>query len=289
MASTKYGHAALAAAMVLIGPALAVGAVFPGAKWQVAEPASQGVDAAKLETAIEYLKAHSGRNGARQLFIVRNGYVIWQGDQTDKVHGIWSCTKSFTSTCLGLLIDDGKCTLDTLAADYLPAMAKTYPKVTLRHFATMTSGYRAIGDEPRGGYLHGPSTTPFVPARQPLFPPGSHYAYWDSAMNQLANALTRIAGEPLDRLFDRRIAEPLGMDSSEWRWGDFGELGGPRVNGGSGNNNDMFVIPAWRMVIVRLGLDQADHPITDEEYGHFLQRVGRSVTSDPSRPGHRPL
>jgi len=187
------------------------------------EPTTQGVDAAKLEAAIEYLRTHSGRDGARQLVVVRNGYLIWQGDQADKIHGIWSCTKSFTSTCLGLLIDDGKCKLDTPAKDFVPAMAQTYPKVSLRHFATMTSGYRAVGDEPRGGYLHGPSQTPLVPGPKPLFPPGSHYAYWDSAMNQFANVLSRIAGEPLDQLFKRRVADPIGMNPNEWRWGDYGE------------------------------------------------------------------
>ena len=372
MTTTRYCAAALLAALVLTRPASAGDTAFPRAEWQEADPASQGVDRAKLEAAVEYLKAHAGRDGVGELVIVRNGYVIWQGDRRDKVHGIWSCTKSFTSTCLGLLIDDGKCTLDTLAKDFLPAMAKAYPAVTLRHFTTMTSGYRAIGDEPRGRYLHGPSQTPLAPNPEPLFAPGSHYAYWDSAMNQFAHVLTRIAGEPLDELFRRRIADPIGMDPNEWRWGDFGDVDGFRVNGGSGNNNnhvfisarqmarlgrlflhrgnwsgrqlisaawvdqatsvqvppatplghpesgidgpgvygfnwwsngrhpdgrpkwpgapagtfaasghnnnDMFVIPDWNMVITRLGLDQADHAITDKEYGLFLRKVGQAIT-----------
>jgi len=376
---TRYA-ATFLAALALTWSASAADPVFPGDEWREVDPASQEIDGAKLETAIEYLKAHSGRDGVGQLVIVRNGYLIWQGDQVDKVHGIWSCTKSFTSTCLGLLIDDGKCTLDTLAKDFLPAMAETYPAVTLRHFTTMTSGYRAIGDEPRGGYLHGPSKTPFAPNPKPLFAPGTHYAYWDSAMNQFAHVLTRIAGEPLDQLFKRRIADPIGMDPNEWRWGDFGAVGGIRVNGGSGNNsrhvfisarqmarlgwlflhrgnwngrqlispawvdqatsvqvpaatplghpesgidgpgvygfnwwssgrhpdgkpkwpgapagtfaasgynnNDMFVIPEWNMVIVRLGLDQGDHPITDEEYGRFLRKIGQSIT-DLTAAGRR--
>jgi len=346
--------------------------VFPGRQWTEGPPDSQGVDAAKLAEAVAYLKEHSGGDGVRELVIIRNGVMIHHGDDIDKVHGVWSLTKSFTSTVLGLLIEDGEASLDTRAADILPDMAAGYPKVTLRHFTTMTSGYRAVGDEPAGSYRHGPSLTPFTPADEPLFEVGTRYAYWDSAMNQFGNVLTRIAGEPMEDLFKRRIADPIGMDRKSWRWGDFGQVGAfaARVNGGSGNsnrhifisarqlarfghlllnrgnwdgkqlisaawveqatkpqvpaamdlhedsgadgrgvygfnfwtngvgadgkrnwpgaptstfsasgynNNDMFVIPEWNMVIVRLGLDQGQRLITDAVYSTFLEKVGQSV------------
>jgi len=347
--------------------------VFPGRDWQQAEPASQGVDPQRLSDALAYLKQHSGADGTGEVVIIRNGYLIWRGENIDKVHGVWSCTKSFTSTVLGLLIDDGKSSLDTRAARYVPAMARHYPDVTLRHFATMTSGYRAAGDEPRGGYTHGPSATPFVPGDSPLFPPGSQYAYWDSAMNLFALVLTQIAGEPMEGLFRRRIAEPIGMDPKQWSWGRYAVVDGLVVNGGSGNadkhvrisarqmarfgllflhkghwngrqllspgwveaatsvqvpaatpwghpaseidgrgvygynwwpnglqpngqrkwpdappgtfaasghnNNKLFVLPEWNMVIVRLGLDQKDGKISDEVWSRFLGKVGEAISA----------
>ncbi len=346
--------------------------VFPGKDWQEATPESQGIDSAKLNAAVSYLKKNSGRDGVNELVIIRNGYMVFKGTNIDKVHGIWSLTKSFTSTVLGLLIDEDRVTLNTPAKDYVPAMAAAYPAVTLRHFTTMTSGYYAVGDEPRGGYKHGPSRTPFEPADKPLFaPPGSKYAYWDSAMNQFANVLSRIANEPIEVLFKRKIADPIGMNRSKWDWGDFGKVNGIVVNGGSGNNNkhvrisarelarlghlflnrgqwkgkqllssswieqattahvpaslplenlsgadgrgvygynwwvngvrpngkrkwpdapagtysasgynnnDMFVIPEWNMVIVRLGLDQTDSAISDTTYSTFIQKLGQAFT-----------
>ena len=42
------------------------------------------------------------------------------------------------------------------------------------------------------------------------------------------------------------------MDPTEWRWGDFGEENGIRVNGGSGNNNRHIFISSRQ--IARLGL-----------------------------------
>jgi len=221
------------------------GMTYPARDWEEATPDSQAVNAAKLTLAVKYLENNVGRDGVKRLAIVRRGRLIWQGSDIDRRHGIWSCTKSFTSTVLGLLIDDGKVKLNTRAQDYLPAMQHAYPGVTLRHFATMTSGYYAVGDEPRGDYTHGPSRTPFTPGDKPLFvPPGSHYAYWDSAMNQFGNVLTRVTGEPIEQTFARRIADPIGMDPESWDWGDFDEVDGVVVNGGSGNNGKHIQISA---------------------------------------------
>jgi len=348
--------------------------VFPEEQWQETKPEAQGIDSIKLNAAVSYLKDNSGSDSVKELVIIRNGVMIWKGSDIDKMHGVWSLTKSFTSTVLGLLIDDKKATLDTLAKDYLPSMAEVYPDITLQHFTTMTSGYYALGDKTSGSYKHGPSRTPFEPAPTPLFkPPGSWYAYWDSAMNQFANVLTRIAAEPIEELFKKRIADPIGMNRSKWDWGDFGKIDGIVVNGGSGNNNkhifisarelarfghlflnrgkwkdkqliseswiekatkahvpgslpleplsgadgrgvygynwwvndikpngkrnwpgaplgtyaasgynnnDMFIIPEWNMVIVRLGLDQSEFAITNNIYSTFLEKVGQAIIKE---------
>ncbi|HRY49700.1 MAG TPA: serine hydrolase [Candidatus Paceibacterota bacterium] len=225
--------------------------VFPDATWEEATPESQGVDAKKLETAIRQLATTVGSNGVQELVIIRHGRMIWKGDAIDRRHGVWSATKSFTSTVLGLLIEDGKCTLDTRVATVLPELKAHYTEATLRHFTTMTSGYRAVGDETTGSYKHGPSGTPFQPNPKPLFaPPGSHYAYWDSAMNTLGLALTKIAQESMEDMFRRRVAEPIGMKN--WDWGDYATVDGLVVNGGSGNGNKHLFITAREMA--RFGL-----------------------------------
>lgn len=225
--------------------------IFPGQQWELVPPQEAGIDAAGLEAAVTYLREHAGRDGVEELVIVRHGQMVWRGAQANKIHGIWSCTKSFNTTCLGLLIDEGRTALDQRMAEILPEMAELYPTVTLRHFASMTSGYRAMGDEPRGTYVHGPSPTPFIPG-PPLFaPPGSHYAYWDSAMNQLGHALTHVAGQPLRTLFQTRIGDTMGLDPADWQWGDLGKWEGVLVNGGSGNGDHHVLISALGMA--RLG------------------------------------
>jgi len=333
--------------------------VFPGVVWEEAAPESQGVDAAKLQGAVDYLREHVGRNGVERLVIIRNGRLIWKGAEFDRPQRVWSVTKAFTSTANGLLIEDGKCTLDTLAKDYNPDLAELYPRVTLRHLATMTSGYDGVGgsydfDEQERG-----DQNAFVPPLPPFFAPGTKYQYWDEATQQYGYVLTQIAGEPLYDLLKRRILDPIGMTSTRWendatgkvpnwtgglvisaadlaRFGHLflneGQWAGHQLidstwareatrvqvppsipnalasstRKGSGcygyhwwpngvtpegkrrwpdapastyarsgyNNNDLFVLPAWNMVIVRLGLDEQEDKFTLAEQNAFLKRIG---------------
>ena len=116
--------------------------VFPGKEWEAARPEEQGVSAAKLDEAMAALRDIALHHGTDQSVVVRGGRVIWRGPDIDNKHTIWSCCKTFMAIAFGLLADDGKCSLDTRAADILPSLEKDYPAVTLRHFANFTSGYR---------------------------------------------------------------------------------------------------------------------------------------------------
>jgi len=345
--------------------------VFPGATWEQVTPESQNIDSVKLQAAVDYLRKAAGKEGVKRMVIVRNGRMIWRGPEADKPQGVWSVTKAFTSTAHGLLIEDRKCTLDTLAKDYDPALAKYYPTVTLRHFATMTSGLDGVGggydfDDQRRG-----DQNALVEPLPPFFAPGTKYMYWDEATQHYGYTLTQIAGESLHDYLKRRILDPIGITTLNWKRDSTGKVlnwtGGIEIsaedlarfgllflnrgnwNGrqlinadwvdqatrvqvppsipnalpnssrkGSGiygfhwwpngitpegerhwpaaplsayarsgyNNNDLFVIPAWNMVTVRLGLDEREDKITDAEYNTFLRMVGEAI-KDPVVDGER--
>jgi CubicO group peptidase (beta-lactamase class C family) len=345
---------------------------FPGETWEKVAPESQDVDSKRLGAAVDYLRDHSGSNGVDRLIIIRNGRVIWKGPETDLKQRVWSITKAFTSTAQGLLIEDGKCTLDTLAWQYNPKdLAEQYRGVTLRHFATMTSGFDGVGgsydfDEKKRG-----DENALVRPLPPFFAPGTKYQYWDEATQQYGYVLAKIAGESLQDYLKRRVFDPIGMGEIQWQpdatgkvlnWtgglvisaSDLARFGHLFLNEGnwsgrqlvpvswvreatrvqvppsipnalassdrkgsgvygyhwwpngttpegkrrwpdaslgtyarSGyNNNDLFVIPTWHMVIVRLGLDEQEDNITTDEYNVFLKKVGEAIL-DPVVEGRR--
>ena len=214
--------------------------VFPIDTWEQSSPESQGVDSVKLEQALNYIKDNTGNDGIKEAVVVRNGYVIWKGENTNKSHDVWSVTKVFTSSVLGLLVDDGTVTVNSKARNFVPDLTDLYPEVTLHHFATFTSGYDAEGysdwgKDPNDSFGDG-SNNPWMPTF-PLFSPGSAFAYWDDAANMEAHVLTRIAQEPIYDLFKRRIGDIIGMNTDNWGWKNFGIVDEITLNGGAGSNN----------------------------------------------------
>ena len=177
------------------------------------------IPAGKVAEAVEALRRVVGPDGVSGVIVVHNGYMLWAGDRIDEKHPVWSCTKSFLSTCLGLLWDDGKASPDDLLSKHLPELAVDHPAVTLRHLATFTSGVNVLNAKLEVG--------------PPDYAPGEaiHYSLQSDI---LGLALTRAAGESLRDLFKRRIADPIGMDPAGWEWKIAGERDGIPVNGGAG-------------------------------------------------------
>jgi CubicO group peptidase (beta-lactamase class C family) len=214
--------------------------VFPGDAWQTATPESQGVDSAKLRNALDYLRAHSGGVGTDETVIVRNGLLVWAGPDANSVHEIYSCTKTFTSTVLGLLATEGVLRTDDFAVKYLPTLDDQYPqyaRIKLDHLATMTSGYDSIEGDGWTFYetdpqKHRECVLSFTVPGPPLFAAGTSFKYHDPAVHLLGYILTRVAGKPLEEVFRTHVAGPIGM--KHFMWSQYGPKDGVLFNNPAG-------------------------------------------------------
>jgi CubicO group peptidase (beta-lactamase class C family) len=227
--------------ILVLLPFHVVAKVFPGKDWKIASPESQGIDSVKLQKAIDYFSSEitSKKSYVGGLVIIRNGYLIWGNTDSYKPYGVMSVSKSFLSTGLGLMIEDGKVKLSTKVKDIDKRIGTKYPDVTFRHFATMTSGYdgkHISALDP--GYEcdqqgRCDSWDPGTPL-EPFFPPGEKFRYWDEAEMEMSYALGLIGGSAnyVRDLLQSRIARQIEMENFTWR--DIPSTVGtvPAMNGG---------------------------------------------------------
>ena len=206
--------------------------IFPGEEWQTNTPEEQGVNTEKMNAALEYLASKSKHNKNKEVLIVKNGYQIFAGENIDSMHNIWSCSKTFTSTVLGLLVDDGVISLDDKAANFEPLLKRLYPDITFRHFTTMTSGYSAKGRSRWNVENADWSWTVYEP-EEPLFEAGKEYAYWDEAQTMFGRVLTQIIQKPMRDFLKERVTDKIGM--GEWIWHPEKDLKGIPINNGCTN------------------------------------------------------
>jgi CubicO group peptidase (beta-lactamase class C family) len=149
----------------------------------------------------------------------RTGYGEGAVDPDRTVYDLASLSKVVgTTTAVMLLVEDGKMSLDDPVQAYLPEFqGNGKDRVTIRHLLTHTSGLPAgadvYGTTPEEGLLR--------LMRVPLgHSPGMNVEYSDVGFVVLFAAAERAAGEPLYRLLDRRVFQPLGMNSTTYVMGE---------------------------------------------------------------------
>lgn len=136
----------------------------------------------------------------------------------ETLYGIASCSKSFTSCLLAMLVDDGLLDYDTPIRHYIPEFALYDPfateQVTLRDMLSHRTGL--------GGH-DGMWPDPTITNREfmmrlrylkPSAPFRTKTQYSNTIYSLLGHIAEEVTGDTWENLIRKRIFEPLGMDSS---------------------------------------------------------------------------
>jgi CubicO group peptidase (beta-lactamase class C family) len=97
-------------------------------------PESQGISSRAIQAFVQ--AADSGIDAMHSFMLVRHGRVVaegWWGPYDARTpHVLYSLSKSFTSTAVGLAIADGKLGLDDEVLKFFPDEAPAQPSANLR-------------------------------------------------------------------------------------------------------------------------------------------------------------
>ena len=190
--------------------------IFPGADWSTADATANGFDAAKLD-AVADAAAQAGSNC---FLVTRHGQIVgeWYWNGTDQHTGqeVFSATKSYSSTLVGMAQDDGKLKITDKASTYIDEWKGTASEdVTVRNLISNDSGrYQDGATDYVSMAVQAQDKTQFSIDLEQQHPIGSTWVYNNAAIQTLDRVLQKALGQSPSDYASERLLEPIGMTDS---------------------------------------------------------------------------
>ncbi len=205
---------------------------FPDVDWTTTTPEEQGMNSAILEDMTQFIENSDA--AIRGLVITRNGYIVkeqyWNYYDENTTHHIFSCTKSFTSTLIGIAIKEGF--IDNVSQkvlDFFPEMTIEHMdnrkgNMTLEHVLTMTTGldwneWNISYDDPSNMYhqmFGSPNPVQFFLNLPTVYDPGTHWVYTTGASHLLSAILQETTGMTTRNFAEQYLFGPLNITAGSW-------------------------------------------------------------------------
>jgi CubicO group peptidase (beta-lactamase class C family) len=180
--------------------------------WKKVAPAKVGLDARKLKKVASI--ARQGKSNC--LVVVKDGKIAgewyFRGTGKSTAQNVFSVSKSITSTLVGIARDEGDLRLEDPASTWIPEWAATASAaVTVRDLLTNASGRQWSAELDYGQLLRAADRSAFAVGLGQAQPPGTVWAYNNSAIQTLQPVLQHATGEDVDTFAHRRLFKPVGM------------------------------------------------------------------------------
>lgn len=183
-------------------------------------PEAQGVSSNYILGFLEALAKHN--HDPHSIMILRHGYVIaegwWAPYQAEQRQTLYSLSKSFTSSAVGMAVKEGKLTLNDKVIDFFPESVpekidQRHHMLRVKHLLTMAVG-------------HGHDTTFEMVQSQDWVKtflafdfdqePGSVFLYNSGATYMLSAIVQKVTGQNVLDYLQKRLFEPLSIQGADW-------------------------------------------------------------------------
>jgi CubicO group peptidase (beta-lactamase class C family) len=182
-------------------------------------PEAQGVPSAALLAFIDSIE--SAQLELHSFMVVRHGSVVaegwWDPYAADLPHMLFSLSKSFTSSAVGIAVSEGRLSIEDPVISFFPDKLPTeisdnLAAMTVRDLLIMGTGHSeeanlwaSDGDWVRAFLAH---PVPHVP--------GTHFLYNTPATYMQAAIVEKLTGESLLDYLTPRLFAPLGIENPTW-------------------------------------------------------------------------
>ncbi|MEJ8306732.1 serine hydrolase [Saccharibacillus sacchari] len=264
----------------------------PSTKLPRRRPEEAGVDPQGI---IDFLDAVAEQKfDLRSFMLLRRGEVLaegwWAPHASEDRHAMYSVSKSFTSTAIGMAVDEGLLTVEDKVADLLPQLMPTDPhpnlsKMTVHDLLVMGTGHKQDPLEKARPNPDSDWARIFLAAEVENVP-GSTFSYSSGATYMLSVILQTLTGEKVVDYLESRLFAPLGIEHKSWQespqgyttggWGlklsseDLAKFGQLYLQKGIWNGQQL-VSKKWVDLASSKRIDNGDDPQGDWGQGYGYQ------------------
>lgn len=189
---------------------------------ECATPESQGIASSAILQFVE--AAEKQLHDIHSFMLLRHGKVVaegwWSPYGRDYPHMMFSVSKSFTSTAIGLAVDEGLLSVDDTVLSFFPEDAPTkisrhLGAMRVRHLLSMSTGHDQdtmdnLRQSPDGNWT---KTFFEIPVNHQ---PGTHFLYNTGASYMLSAIVQKVTGMKLIDYLEPRLFAPLGIKNAWW-------------------------------------------------------------------------
>ena len=258
-------------------------------------PEAQGISSVGILSFLQ--AADSGVDAMNSVMIVRHGRVVtegwWGPYDAQTPHMLYSLSKSFTSTAVGLAIAEGKLALDEPVLKYFPDQAPPQPSANLRAMRVRDLLRMSTGHQSEPSFtsdadttLRGATWVKRFLAHPVPFKPGTHFLYNSPSTYMLSAIVQKVTGMTVLDYLQPRLFQPLGMEHPTWvaspqgisagayglmvRTEDIAQLGQLYLQKGMWHGRQL-VPAAWVAQATSLQISNGSSPSSDWDQGYGYQ------------------
>jgi CubicO group peptidase (beta-lactamase class C family) len=181
-------------------------------------PEEQGVASSALLAFVE--AADREIDTLHSFMLVRHGHVVAEGwwfpyDAMTR-HALWSLSKSFTSTAVGLAVAEGVLSVDDEVLKFFPDDAPPQPSDNLKAMRVSDLLRMSTGHQVEPPVMGSPVWAKTFLAHPVPFKPGTHFLYNTAGTYMLSAIVQKATGKTALEYLRPRLFEPLGIEDPSW-------------------------------------------------------------------------
>jgi CubicO group peptidase (beta-lactamase class C family) len=181
-------------------------------------PESQGVSSAVVADFVDH--ANREVKSIHSFMLLRHGKLVaeawWAPETSQNPHVLWSLSKSFTSTAVGLAVAEGKLTVDDSVISYFPDLVPAEPSANLKGMRVRDLLTMSTGHQDEVSLLNQTEWTKAFLNHPVPHKPGAHFTYNTPATYMQSAIVQKVTGQKVVDYLQSRLFDPLGIATPQW-------------------------------------------------------------------------